>query len=38
MPKSLRQKIAWLGNHTDVVFEILEESANTITLRISRAN
>ena len=38
MPKSLRAKIPWLKNHTDVVFEIVEQTNNTITLRISKAN
>lgn len=37
MPKSLRVKITWLKNHTDVNFEILKLNNSSITLKISKS-
>jgi len=37
MPKSLRQKIAWLNGHINVTFEVLELKPNSITLKISKS-
>lgn len=37
LPKKLRQRIKWLGNHTDVVIEIVGNSKDSITLKFSKS-